>query len=371
MFLHILAMKVAEALERLIDMRVPGAIEAEALMPTDPNAALDIDAIAAPLLLSATHVGTSPVMDEAARLIDLNLTTAMQKKYALGAIFVLGQESWDDGHLSAKRLSAEAKRLFESTFTGFVFHKHRRLLYTSGILLAATLACLLLPPIIRLVASYYLESVAAIMGTDVTVAGEYIVAARVHKMTYGRLKSALGAVQSHAATTAPGAPELGPFTKERIQELASKDAGFFAQYDISTFRALADHVDEGVYDWMRDQNGSDSATRLLAQAVTFTLVVVEPIAEAISRMTLLILGCLVASLVVAVTRQADVYLFDDDTRDRRTFGRVANVVAFAGGAAAVVYAARNMHMQWFAAAATLAALISAKQFFAVWDHKPS
>lgn len=371
MFLHILAMKVAEALQRLIDMRVPGAIEAAALMPTDPNAALDIDAISAPLLLSATHAGASPVMDEAARLTDLNLPTAMQKKYALGAMFVLGQESWDDGHLSAKRLSVEATRLFDSTFTGFVFHKHRRLLYTSGILLAATLACLLLPPIIRLTAPYCLEVVAARMGADMSAAGEYIVAAREHKMTYGRLKGKLDAVQSHTAETAPGAPELGPFTKECLQELAAKDAEFFAQYDISTFRALADHVDEGVLDWTRDQNGSDSATRLLAQAMTFTLAIIERIAGAISRMTLLILACLVASLVVTITRQADVYFFDENTNDRRTFGRVTNVVAFAGGAAAVVYAARNMHMQWFAAAATLAALISAKQFFVVWDHKPS
>lgn len=357
-------MKVAEALERLVDMHVPGAVEATALLPTAQNAVLNVVDIGAPLLMAATYVGASHVLDEAARLTDLNLPIAMQKKFAVYAMFTLGAESWDgSGRFHAKRLSAEAKRLFERTFVGFVFYKHRRLLATSGVLLAASVASMLFPIMLRLWASFWLERAAGVMGTDAAIALQYLKASRQHENTYGRLRKVLASVRSHGSESVP---ELAPFTAGRITELADRDAEFFAKYNIVAFRALADHVDKSVQDWVQTQNGSDAATRLLAQVAAVKEAVVEPVANTVSRLTPVLLTCLAIALSVAVVRQADVFLFDNDTSDRRRAGRVANTIAIAGGVTTLVYAARKAHTRWLPTVAIVTALVAAKQFFTVW-----
>jgi hypothetical protein len=133
-------MNARQALARLVSLRVPGAIEAVdncRAMPTPFWTWLP----SRPPYRSASH-GFVKVLDETARLTDLNVPVATQKRFAVQTMFSLGTMSWDEnGQVHGKRFSKEAKRLFE-TFVGFVFYKHRRL-HTSVILLTITIACIL------------------------------------------------------------------------------------------------------------------------------------------------------------------------------------------------------------------------------------
>lgn len=361
-------MKIREALDRMIDLRVPGAVEAAALLPSDRNVTVDTASIAAPLLIAASHVGASPIMDDAARLTDLNLPLASQKKFAVGALFELGARAWDHrGELRGDRIAVHAKRLFEATLVGFVFFKHRGLLRTSAVLLVATLVCAVGPTLLQALATAWLERAAHFMGADLGITLQYLAARRKHDRSYGALKKTLDRVSKHAET--PGLPSLAPYTQDRLEELASKPAEHFELYSITDFRALADHVDEKVLDWSQTQHGSDLATRQLARILQIKMATFDPALVCIQRAVPPLLCCLGVALVVAVAKQTGIYLFQDDASARRRAGRVTNAMLIVGAGAAVAGAARWNSTSWLPWAATTAVLVAAKQF-TVWSGRP-
>jgi hypothetical protein len=360
-------MKVREALGRLEELEVPGAREAATLVPSDVNAVVDPRVVAAPILIAATHPGASPVVDEAARLSDLNVPFGVQKRFAVLAVLQLGEGAWSSrARFHKKRLRAEARRLFEKTFVGFVFYKHRRLLITSATLLCLSAACVLGPMLLQSCASFWLERAATVMGTDLAVSLQYLEAMRRHSATYGRLKDVLGKVRSHNKATDETLSELGPFTEERIGELATKTASFFEGYDVSAFRGLVDRVDDGIRDWELVRNGTDLGTHQLAQLLRMKMAVFDPVVACITRATPYLVACLAVAMAVAVVKQVDRYLFEDDPSGRRRTGRAANSAFILLGVFVVGYAAYRQHDGPLPVVATVLCLGVVKQFFTAW-----
>jgi hypothetical protein len=79
------------ALARLVSLRVPGAIEAVDKLPSDANAVLTWLPSRPPAYRGASHGFVR--LDEAARLTDLNVPVATQKRFAVQTMFSLGTMS--------------------------------------------------------------------------------------------------------------------------------------------------------------------------------------------------------------------------------------------------------------------------------------